>query len=277
MTMTTLRQQMIDAMVLRNLASSTITAYIAAVQRLALHYHRCPSGLSLEEVQGYLVYMIRDLGRAWSTVNVAAMAFRFLYVEVLRRSEVQFLLPRRKKEKRLPMVLGLGETRRLIDAPAHIKHRAILHTIYGGGLRCGEVTRLKPTDIDSEQMRIRIEQGKGRKDRYTILPQSTLAILRDYYRAERPQQYLFHGRRRGEPISNRTIQHIYHQARKAAGVTRGRGVHTLRHCFASHHLLAGTDLLVLQHMLGHRRLETTARYLHLVPGSWGQIKSPSDG
>ena len=101
--------------------------------------------------------------------------------------------------------------------------------------------------------------------------------MRGYYRAERPQEYLFNGRVRGESIDERTIQHIYHQARKAAGVTRGRGVHTLRHCFASHHLLNGTDLVCIQRMLGHQRLDTTATYLHLVPDSWGRIKSPSDG
>lgn len=277
MTMTALRQTMINAMMLRNLSARTIESYVGAVARLAKYYGRCPSLLTLEEVQAYLVHLIGDLGRAWSTVNVAAMAFRFLYIQVLGRSEVSFRLPPRKREKRLPIVLGLEETQRLINAPELLKHRAILHTIYGGGLRLGESTRLKLTDIDPANMRMRIEQGKGRKDRYTILPQSTLEILRAYYREERPILYLFNGRRRGEPIHARSIQLIYHQASEAAGITRGRGVHTLRHCFASHHLLGGTDLLVLQHLLGHTRLETTTRYLHLVPGSWGQIKSPSDG
>jgi site-specific recombinase XerD len=268
---------MIDAMVLRNLSPRTIESYVAAVVRLASHYSRCPSTLSLEEVQAYLVYLIGDLKRAWSTVNVAAMAFRFLYIQVLERTEVQFRLPPRKYEKRLPIVLSIEETQRLINAPEWIKHRAILHTIYGGGLRLGEAARLKITDIDSAQMRIRVEQSKGRKDRYTILPRSTLEVLRAYYRQECPRHYLFNGRRRGQAIHDRSIQTIYRQARKLAGVTRGRGVHTLRHCFASHHLLNGTDLLTLQHLMGHTRMETTARYLHLVPESWGRIKSPCDG
>jgi site-specific recombinase XerD len=268
---------MIDAMVLRNLSPRTIDSYVAAVVRLASYYHRCPSLLSLEEVQAYLVHMTRDLGRAWSTVNVAAMAFRMLYVHVLGRGEVYFRLPTRRRVKRLPITLGIEETQRLINAPSFIKHRAILHTIYGGGLRLGEAAQLKITDIDSEQMRIRVEQGKGRKDRYTILPQSTLELLRAYYRFEHPIHYLFNGRHRGERIHERSIQGLYELARKKAGITRGSGVHTLRHCFASHHLLKGTDLISLQHMMGHSRLQTTAIYLHLVPESWGEIKSPCDG
>jgi site-specific recombinase XerD len=277
--MSELRQRMIDLMVFRNYAESTIEMYVRNVEGLARYYNRCPSQLSREEVQGYLVYLSRDRALAYNTVNVAAMGARFLYREVLDRSQEQFHLPPRKAERRLPVVLSIEDTRRLINAPDRIKHRAILHTIYGCGLRLSELRDLEIADIDSAHMRIRIEQSKGRKDRYTMLPKSTLKILRDYYRAERPVRWLFNGRVQGQQISGRRIEQIYQNAREKAGIPRrrGRGVHTLRHCFASHHLAEGTDLLSIQKMMGHKNLATTERYLHLMPERWGQLRSPADG
>jgi site-specific recombinase XerD len=268
---------MIDLMVYRNFANSTIQGYVRNVGLLARYYMRCPSLLSTEEVQSYLVHLIRDRKFAWSTVNVAAMSVRFLFREVLGRSKAEFDLPPRKYERRLPIIMSVEETARLIEAPYCIKHRAILHTIYGCGLRVGEARELRITDIDSAHMRVRIEQGKGRKDRYTMLPKSTLKILRDYYRAERPERWLFNGRVRGEQITERRIQQIFGEAKEKAGVKRGRGVHTLRHCFASHHLAQGTNLLSIQKMMGHKHLATTERYLHLMPDSWGTLRSPADG
>lgn len=277
--MSELRQRMIDEMVYRNFTERTIKTYVGNVARLAKYYNRCPSTLSSEEVQGYLVHLSRDRGLAYSTVNGAAMGARFLFREVLDRGEEQYHLPPRKGERRLPVVLSLEDTLRLIDAPDSIKHRAILHTIYGGGLRLSEACGLQITDMDSAHMRIRVEQGKGRKDRYTILPKSTLQILRDYYRAERPVHWLFNGRVRGQQISGRMVEYIYQRAREKAGIerSRGRGVHTLRHCFASHHLAQGTDLLCIQKMMGHKHLATTERYLHLMPERWGTLRSPADG
>jgi site-specific recombinase XerD len=275
--MSELRQKMIDLMVYRNYARATISAYVGHVARLAKHYNRCPSVISFAEVQAYLVHLIRNVGYAWSTVNVAAMSVQFVYREVLGRSEAEFKLPPRKYERRLPVVLSLEETRRLLDAPDRLRDRAILHTIYGGGLRVGELTRLKPTDIESDPMRIRVVQGKGRKDRYTILPRSTLALLRDYYRAERPANWLFNGRSHGKPISERMVEIIYHRAKDKAGIERGGGVHILRHCFASHHLIIGTDLKCIQEMMGHKHLATTERYLHVTPDRWESLRSPADG
>ena len=267
---------MIDLMVLRHMSERTIEAYIRHLKQLARHYGRCPSSLSSKEVEAYLVYLSRERGLACNTINVAAMAARFLFREVLGRSEEEFHLPRRKSEKHLPLILSLEEAQRLLNAPDRVKPRAILHTIYGCGLRLGEVVRLRLLDVESAHMRVRVEQSKGRKDRYTVLPQSTLRLLREYYRAERPREWLFNGRVRGEPISPRAIQVIYAQARKKAGIRRGCGVHTLRHCFASHHLALGTDLRILQEMLGHRHLSTTEVYLHVMPRRWGMLRSPAD-
>lgn len=277
--MSELRERMIAEMVYRNYAERTIELYVRHVGQLAKHYNRCPSKLSREEVQGYLVHLSRDRGLAYSTVNAAAVAAKFLYREVLDRGEQEFRLPARKGERRLPVVLSIEETLGLIDAPDLIKHRAILHTIYGGGLRLGEACELRITDIDSAHMRIRVEQGKGRKDRYTLLPKSTLKLLRDYYGAERPEHWLFNGRVRGRQITRRMVEYIYQGAREKMGIerSRGRGVHTLRHCFASHHLAQGTDLLSIQKMMGHKHLVTTERYLHLMPERWGRLCSPADG
>ena len=220
--MSELRQRMIDEMVYRNYSPSTIDSYVGHVSKLARYYDRCPSLINTKEVQAYLVHLIRERKLACSTVNLSAMAVRFLFREVLGLGEPEFSLPARKYEKRLPVVLGIEETLGLIDAPDAIKHRAILHTIYGGGLRLGEACRLKISDIDSAHMRIRIEQGKGRKDRYTLLPKSTLKLLREYYRAERPMDWLFSGRVRGKQISPRMVEYAYQRAREKVGIDRRR-------------------------------------------------------
>jgi len=148
--------------------------------------------------------------------------------------------------------------------------------LYGSGLRLGEAARLKITDIDSEQMHVRVEQGKGKKDRYSVLPSTTLALLRDYYRMHRPKKWLFPGRNRTTHISMSSIQHAFHKARTRAGIRKPGGVHILRHCFATHHLQMGTDLATLQRLLGHTSLKTTALYLHVVVDPQRRIRNPLD-
>ena len=272
---TPLREKMIRAMKWRHLSPKTIEAYVSQVQQLARHYGRCPSQLSAAEIEAYLFAMIEERCLAWKTVNQAAHAIRFLYREVLER-ETAFKIPPRKSESRLPEVLSLAETRRLIDAPFNLKHRAILHTVYGCGLRLNETVHLKVKHIESERMLVRVEQGKGRKDRYTILPKCTLQVLREYYRRFRPDDWLFYGRDTNQPLSDRTPQRIFRAAKEKAGITRGRGIHTLRHCFATHLLSAGTDVQTVQHLLGHRNLSTTLVYLHVIPGERMPVHSPLD-
>ena len=273
-----LRQAMIVAMQDRHLASHTIEAYVHWVEQLARHYRRCPSKISIDETNRFLLHLIRERKLAWSTVNQALCGIRFFLLHVLGVEQPGLWIPPRKREQRLPEVLTRSEALRLINAHPRLKHRAMLHTLYGCGLRVSECTRLKIMDIDSEQMQVRVQQGKGRKDRYTILPRLTLDLLREYYLTYQPERtgWLFPGKKPQNPVSIAVLQRGYHQARKAAGIHKSGGVHTLRHCFATHHLQLGTDLVLLQRMLGHRHLKTTARYLHVIVDPQQRLRNPLD-
>jgi len=187
-------------------------------------------------------------------------------------------IPPRKREQRLPEVLSLDEVKRLLDAHPKLRYRAMLATIYGCGLRVSECAALRVSDIDGEQMRVRVERGKGKKDRYTVLPRATLELLRAYYREHRPDRcgWLFPGHPRGKHIGTCSIMGAYRESKRIAGIRKDGGVHTLRHCFATHHLQMGTDLVTLQRMLGHGNLKTTSRYLHVVIGLGSEGRNPLD-
>jgi site-specific recombinase XerD len=277
--MTPLRHALIQEMSDRHLAQRTIKTYVYWVSELANHYHRCPSKISDAEINRYLLEeLIRKKRAAWSSVNQALCAIRFLRGQVLKLDVSALNIPPRKREQRLPEILTLDEARRLVDMHPKLKYRAALTTIYGCGLRVSECAALRVTDIDSEQMRLRVEQAKGKKDRYTILPKAVLWMLRSYYTACHPGQpgWLFPGQKPGTHLQPEGIQRAYRQAKKLAGVHKRGGVHTLRHCFATHHLQMGTDLATLQRMLGHTSLKTTARYLHVVIGSGADGRNPLD-
>jgi site-specific recombinase XerD len=269
---------MIQQMEDRNLAPRTIKTYVYWVKKLSRYYERCPSKISIEEINAFLLHLIRERRQAWSSVNQALCAIRFLLVHVFNHEQPPLRIPRRKREQRLPEVLTQAEVTRLINAHPKLKYRATLHVLYGCGIRLGECTKLNVSDIDSEQMQVRVEQGKGRKDRYTILPQTTLKVLRAYYREDWPDRrgWLFPGRKPGHYLSSHSIQTAYHLARKLAGIHKAGGVHTLRHCFASHHLQLGTDLVTLQRMLGHSNLKATMRYLHVVIDPGQRLRNPLD-
>jgi site-specific recombinase XerD len=266
---------MISAMEDRDLSPRTMRTYVHWVRRLSVHYQQCPSRISLDDVNAFLMHLIRREKLAWSTVNQALNAIRFFLVHVRGIEQPTLRIPKRKKAQRLPEVLSREETLCLINAHPKLRYRAILHVLYGCGLRLNEAAQLRVTDIDSDRMRVRVEQGKGKKDRYTILPQTTLEILREAWREHRSRGYLFPGKQPGHYISPGSIQKAYHEARELAGIHKGGGVHTLRHCFATHHLHLGTDLATLQRMLGHAHLKTTARYLHVVI-STGELRNPLD-
>ncbi|MDF3131281.1 site-specific integrase [Kiritimatiellaeota bacterium B1221] len=277
--MTPLRHALIQEMSDRHLAERTIKTYVYWVAELAMHYHRCPSKISEGEVNRYLLEeLIRKKQAAWSSVNQALCAIRFLRGQVLGLDTCALRIPPRKREQRLPEILSLNEVKRLVDAHPKLKYRAALTAIYGCGLRVGECAGLRVQDIDSEQMRLRINQAKGKKDRYTILPRVALEVLRTYYWDARPGPVglLFPGQKDGTPLHPACIQRAYGEAKKIAGIHKRGGVHTLRHCFATHHLQMGTDLVTLQRMLGHSSLKTTARYLHVVVGSGSGGRNPLD-
>ena len=273
-----LRQAMITAMEDRSLSGRTIDSYVYWVEQLTRHYRRCPSTISIEEANAFLLHLIRNRKLAWSTVNQALCGLRFFMREVLGLECLGLQIPPRKREQRLPEVLTRAEALRLVNAHPKLKYRAILHVLYGSGLRLSETATLKVTDIDSEQMRVRVHQGKGKKDRYTVLPRTTLEVLRAYYCGYRPHRtgWLFPGKKPQNYVSPYSIQRAYHWARKAADIHKAGGVHTLRHCFATHHLQLGTDLATLQRMLGHSSLKTTARYLHVVIDPQQRLRNPLD-
>jgi integrase/recombinase XerD len=274
--MTPLRAKMITHMQLHRLAPGTQALYLREVASFATFYGRSPEHLTSDEIRTYLHHLLVERQLAWSTCNVAAAAIRFLYVETLGWPMAHLHLPPRTDRQRLPRVLSVEELQRLFTAARHPKHRALLMTTYAAGLRVSEVVRLQVTDIESERMLIRVNQGNGNKDRYTLLSTRLLAELRAYWKLLRPPRWLFPGRILTEPMPSGTARKIYERARQRAQLQRGSSIHALRHSFATPLLDAGVDPRTIQVLLGHRALATTARYLHVSRRHLGTVRSPFD-
>ncbi len=276
--MTPLRQKMMDAMVLRGLAVRTRETYLACVRQLAEHYHCSPDTLNAEQLQAYLLYLIQERKLAYASVNQAACAFRFLFGEVLKQRAIWLEIPMAKVPKRLPVILTRAEIVRLFDACDSLRSRTLLMTTYAAGLRLGEVCRLQVSDIESapERMCLKVRQGKGGKDRYTLLSPQLLTTLRQYWQDRRPRPWLFPNPSGDGPICDTTPQRMYHAACERAGLTNAAGIHTLRHSFATHLLEAGVDLHTIQRLLGHGHIATTMRYLHLAQHRLTGTTSPLD-
>jgi site-specific recombinase XerD len=275
--MNTLRKQMEEAMALRGLAYRTRETYIESVAKLAKFYSRRPDEISEAEVQRYLLHLLEERKLAHSSCNVACSAFEFFYRVTLKRRETEFCLPRPKVPSKLPQILSREEVAALFEHTANLKHRAFLMTTYGSGLRLLEACQLKVGDVDSERMTIRVECGKGAKDRYTRLSPRLLTELRRYWMAERPRAWLFPSRRDPEqPLPRHTAHRIYHAAKDRAGITKAGGIHALRHAFATHLLEAGEDVHTIQRLLGHGSLSTTALYFHLAQKHLSDTASPLD-
>jgi integrase/recombinase XerD len=266
MVMTPLRQRMLDALVLRGMALRTQESYIDAVARLARHYGRSPDLLSAQQVQEFLLHLLRDRHRSRSTVNQYGCAFRFLYGTVLGFDGQQFHIPLGIAPQRLPEILSREEIARLFAVTARPAARTFLMLAYATGLRLSELRHLRVSDIDShaDRMCIRVVQGKGGKDRYVPLEQDVLELLRAWWHRAHPRLWMFAGRDESEPINDATAQKWYQASRARAGITKHGGIHTLRHCYATHLLEAGADLYSLSQWLGHRHVSTTSRYLHLA-------------
>jgi site-specific recombinase XerD len=274
--MTALRQRMLADMKLRNYAPGTQRLYLTRVARFAGHYDQCPSRLGAEEVKKYLHHLIETQGVSWSYFNQAVCALRFLYQVTLERPEMIPHLPFPRQEKRLPTVLSEEEVTRFFQAVTHPRDRVALLTIYAAGLRISEALHLKPEDIDSDRMLIRVRQGKGKKDRMVMLSPKLLEELRLYVRWARPHHWLFPGTDPTQPLCNRTLQRTCRLTGERAGITKRVTPHVLRHSFATHLLDAGTDLRVIQTLLGHRRLTTTAIYTHVSTRRLQATTSPLD-
>jgi site-specific recombinase XerD len=260
---------------MRGYTGKTLRAYEGHMRRFAKFVRMGLDQVEEREVRRYLLHLIEGQERSSSYVNQAISALSLFYKTVMPRA-FGFDLPRPRREKKLPQVLGMDSVWRILTAPANVKHRAILYLIYAAGLRVGEVVRLRVDDIDSERMMIRIRQGKGKKDRYTMLSSAALALLRAYVRKDRPEHWLFPGAGGDGHIHERTVQKIFEQARVKAGIPKGPTVHTLRHSFATHLLEQGTDLRYIQELLGHASPKTTEIYTHVSRKALQNIQSPLD-
>lgn len=259
-----LRKQMDGDLVVRGMSVRTREAYLGAVAGLARYYARRPDQISEQEVQGYLLHLIEERKLAWSSCNIVTQGLKFFYRVTLKRKESQFDIPRARQPQKLPQILSREEIVALIENTANLKHCAILMAAYGAGLRLNEICHLRVADVDSDRMTIRVEQGKGAKDRYTLLSPRLLAELRRYWMYYRPKVWLFTNRAGLEPISDGTVQKIYHHAKVRARITKEGGIHSLRHAFATHLLEAGVDIHTIQRLLGHGHISTTLRYFHLA-------------
>jgi integrase/recombinase XerD len=273
--MTPLRQRMIREMQLRQFAQRTITSYVDAVVGLAGHYHRSPELLSLEEVRSYLHHLLVERKLAQGTCNLRAAAITFLYRQVLGQAAFDLHI-RRKHTGKLPEIYSHEELVRLFDATGNLQHRVFLMTTYAAGLRLSEATHLRPHHIHSERMLIRVEQGKGQRDRYTLLSPGLLQELRRYWQEYRPGDWLFPNRAGSGPMLRNTAQNVFYAAKRRAKLQRGHGLHTLRHCFATHLLEAGVNLRTIQILLGHKSLNTTTLYLHVSQKQLTELQSPFD-
>ena len=273
--MTPLRQRMVNDMTVRGLAENTRKSYLSSVSGLACHYGRSPDRISAQEVQDYLIFLHDERGLTWQSCNCARHGIRFFYRITLGLPEPHFYLPGAKTPSVLPELLNHDELVRLFSVTSNLKHRALLMTAYAAGLRASELGRLKISDIDSQRMSVRVDQGKGNKDRYVPLSPRLLEELREYWRRVRPEHWLFPSHY-DRPMSRDGAWHTYKTAKKKAGIAKPGGIHTLRHCYATGLLEAGVELHIIQRRLGHSSIRSTMRYLHLAHDKTSATPSPLD-
>lgn len=275
--MTPLRQRMTEDMQVRNLALNTQTSYVQQVSLFARYFNKSPEQLGSEDIRAYQVYLTNERKLAPGSVLIAVAALRFLYKVSLKKDwPFADVIPAPKKPQALPVVLSPEEVLQFLGCVRGIKHRAILSTCYAAGLRISEAVCLLPTDIDSQRMVVRVQQGKGQKDRYVMLSPKLLEILRSWWRVEKPKQWLFPGDIPGRHISRDAVGQACEKAHHLSGIRKPITPHSLRHAFAVHLLESGTDVRTIQLLLGHRSLATTARYLRIATNKVCSTSSPLD-
>jgi site-specific recombinase XerD len=274
---TPLRARMIEDMRIRGLGDKAQKAHIRAIKDFAAILGRSPDRATPEELRAYQLHMI-DTGIGIPTFNSRIVALRFFFSMTCGREDMKRHMQFRRAPKTLPVVLSSEEVSDLLDAAPGpgLKYKAALSISYGAGLRASEVVHLKIGDIDSDRMLIHVEQGKGQKDRHVMLSPALLALLRDYWREARPQGWLFPGMKLGTPLSTRQLNRAFTTAKQMAGITRKATLHTLRHSFATHLLEQNTDVRVIQVLLGHAKLSTTAQYTHVATRTIRDVMSPLD-
>lgn len=269
-----LREEMIRELRLRRYAPATQKAYLEAVVGLVKHYGVSPDRLSARQVQDYLLYLMQERQLHWHSVNVICSGLTFFYTQTLKRPDIALAMPQRRTPRELPEILSATEVQALFAAADNLQHRALLMTTYGGGLRVSEVIKLQCRDIDSQRMMIRVVAGKRAKDRYTLLSIRLLEELRAYWKAYRPQGWLFPGPKAGRHFNDDKARLVFNQAKAKAGIDKKGSIHVLRHCFATHLLEAGVDLRTIQILMGHASITSTALYLHLTRKKLGQTQNP---
>ena len=270
-----LRRRMIEDMTVRNLSPATQRSYIHAVAKFSRYFGRSPDRLDLEDVRAYQVYLVAQ-GISWPSLNQTVCALRFFYGVTLGRSEIPERIAYAREPRKLPVILGADEVVRFLEAVPSLKTRTALTTAYGAGLRASEAVSLKMADIDSSRMLIQVRHGKGAKDRTVMLSPQLLGILRTYWRLARPKEWLFPGRDETKPIDVQVLHAACRSATKAAGLAKRVTVHTLRHSFATHLLESAVDIRIIQVLLGHNSLSTTARYTQVATTTIARTQSPLD-
>jgi len=274
--MTPLRQRMIEDMQLRNLAARTQKNYIAHVAGFAKYFGTSPDELDIEAVRQYQLYLLNQRKLSPESVNQYISSVKFLYLITLEMPWTSEYFPRVRRPHKLPVVLSQEEVLAFFDHIPSLKYRAALMVCYGAGLRISEAVALKVSDIDSQRGLLRVEQGKGQKDRYAMLSPRLIEVLRRYYRATRPQGYLFPSWRKEHHLCTTSLQLACREAALRAHIAKRVTVHTLRHSFATHLLENGTDIRIIQVLLGHSRIDTTARYVRVSPQVVAATVSPLD-
>lgn len=273
--MSQLRTKMTMDLDLKGFSSSTKKIYLRNVQGFADYFAKSPAVMGEAEIKEYLHHLFNRKVSS-SYLKGVYSSLKFLYQTTLHRNWSSFVIPTTKTEKRLPEVLADLEIKSLLNVTKNLKHQTILMTTYAAGLRVSEVAKLRVSDIDSKRMQIRVNQGKGKKDRYTILSGINLALLKKYWNKYRPATWLFPGVNEIEPISIRTIQKVFQTSKEKAGIKKNVSIHSLRHSFATHLLEMGTDINHIQKLMGHSSVKTTAVYIHLKQEDLLKIKSPLD-
>ena len=273
--MSALRRRMIDDMTLRNLSPATQRSYLHAVTKFSRHFGCSPDRLGLEDVRSFQVYLVSQ-GISWPALNQIVCALRFFYGVTLDHAEIPERIVYARTPRKLPSILSADEVVRFLEAVPSLKTRVALTTAYAAGLRASEAVSLQVADIDSGRMVLQVRHGKGAKDRTVMLSAALLAILRSYWRLARPTPWLFPGRSPDKPIDVQVLHAACRSATKAAGLTKRVSVHTLRHSFATHLLESGTDIRIIQVLLGHSNLSTTARYTHVATATIARTQSPLD-
>jgi site-specific recombinase XerD len=274
--MTLLKQRMLDDLRIRNYAPSTVACYLRSVADFAKHFNRSPENLGPEEIRAWQLFLLDEKKVKLSTYIQAISGLRFFYRNTLNRKIEVDRMPLPRYEKKLPVILSREEVKALLEAPKNLGHRAILATMYGAGLRVSEAADLKVRDLDGERKVIWVRGGKGNKDRQVMLADPLREVLAAYWRWKRPTSWLFPGAIPGQPISTKTVFLTCRNAARLAGIAKPVHPHSLRHAFATHLLDDGVNLVVIQALLGHANLNTTARYLHVADSTVRTIRSPLD-